>query len=296
MFDVKPLFMALALFSLITLPALTASAQQSENYIEVAGKILSIDPAKGDVSVRLEFMPHGTFANEDGSLAKDVKFDTASSNGKQEITFDKGKRMNPTEVLLNMYDGEVTDYPFDSHKANLVFYFTVKPDKNAKPAPKPAPAETEDGEPAAQTTTATDEEEEVDVPFTLDLTPSMAGYTFTTTKSKNSDDTYVDMEIGIARSSMIQVFSVFIMALMWCVSLAVAGLVITVVFMKRKAEIAMFSFIATLLFAFVTVRNSQPFVPPVGTFSDYLSFFWAEAILGICLLSVVITWLFRKPA
>lgn len=50
-------------------------------------------------------------------------------------------------------------------------------------------------------------------------------------------------------------------------------------------------------FAFVTVRNSQPFVPPVGTFSDYLSFFWAEAILGnYRLLSVVMTWLFRKPA
>jgi hypothetical protein len=69
-----------------------------------------------------------------------------------------------------------------------------------------------------------------------------------------------------------------------------------VVILKRKAEIAMFSFIATLIFAFVTVRNALPGSPPVGTLSDKLSFFWAEGILGMCLLAVILTWIFRKPS
>jgi hypothetical protein len=115
-------------------------------------------------------------------------------------------------------------------------------------------------------------------------------------RSKDSDETYVDLEIGVKRSSMITLFSVFIMCLMWGVTIAVAGLVFTVVIKGRKAELAMFSFIATLLFAFVTVRNSQPGVPPVGTYSDYLSFFWVEAILGLCLIAVVSAWVLRKPA
>lgn len=289
-------------FTLIAtlLTALAVHAQSNDqaaktpDYIEVTGKIISIDTSKGDVSTRLEFVPHGKFANEDGSLTKNVKFDTASANGKQEITFDKGKRMSATEVVLNMYDGEVTDYPFDKHKVELVFFFTIKPDKAAD---KPKPAEpAAEGEAKPATSTEADEEEEVDVPFTLDFEPKMAGYNFTMERSKDSDDTYVDLEIGVARSSMITLFSVFIMLLMWGVTLAVVFLIFTVVIKKRKAEIAMFSFIATLLFAFVTVRNSQPGVPPVGTYSDNLSFFWVEGILGLCLVAVVLTWVFRKPA
>ena len=85
------------------------------------------------------------------------------------------------------------------------------------------------------------------------------------------------------------------MCLMWGVSVAVLLLVLSIVVRGRKVEIAMFSFIATLLFAFVTVRNSQPAVPPVGTLSDYLSFFWAVVILALSLLTIIITWL-RRPA
>src|SRR5689334_21743673 len=94
-----------------------ASTTNETDYIEVVAKVLSIDPIKGDVSVRLEFEPNGNFAKEDGTLARNVKFDINSSNGKQEVSFDKGKRMTPTEAVLNMYDGTVTDYPFDKHKA-----------------------------------------------------------------------------------------------------------------------------------------------------------------------------------
>ena len=264
------------------------------DYIETVAKILSIDPIKGDASVRLEFIPHGNFAKEDGTLARNVKFDINSSNGKQEISFEKGKRMTPTEAVLNMYDGEVSDYPFDRHKAELIFWFTAKPDK---PADKPKPAEENPAaEPKPDTKTeATVEEVEEEVPFTLDFAPTMAGYTIETAKSKDSDDDFVNIEMSIARSSMVKFFSVFVMCLMWGVSVAVLLLVLSIVVRGRKVEIAMFSFIATLLFAFVAVRNSQPAVPPIGTLSDYFSFFWAEVILALGLLTIIFTWL-RRPA
>jgi hypothetical protein len=265
------------------------------DYIETVAKILSIDPIKGDASVRLEFIPHGNFAKEDGTLARNVKLDVNSSNGKQEISFEKGKRMTPTEAVLNMYDGEVSDYPFDRHKAELILWFTGKPDK---PVEKPKPAEeTPAAEPKPETKTeAPAESVEEDVPFTLDFTPTLAGFTIETAKSKDSDDDYVNIEMSIARSSMVKFFSTFVMCLMWGVSIAVLLLVLSVVVRGRKVEIAMFSFIATLLFAFVTVRNSQPAVPPVGTLSDYLSFFWAIVILALCLLTIVLTWIIRPVA
>lgn len=263
------------------------------DYIEVVSKVISIDPIKGDVTMRLEFLPFGKFAKEDSSLTKNIKFDTVSSNGKQEITFEKGKRMSPTEVVLNMYDGDVSDYPFDAHKANLVFFFTVKPDKPAeKPKQPPAEEQTEGAEKPAEAV----EEDEVDVPFTLDFATQLpAGYTITTAKSKDSDDTFIDLELSIVRSGMTKFFSVFVMLLMWGLTLAVVGLAVSVVFRDRKIELAMFSFIATLLFAFVAVRNSQPSVPPIGINTDFLSFFLAEIVLAICLLTIVVTWIIKPP-
>jgi hypothetical protein len=270
------------------------AAPKEAGSIEVLAKIVSIDPIKGDVSVRLEFEPQGGFAKEDGTLARNIKFDTYSSNGKQEITFEKGKRMAPTEAVLNMYDGAVTDYPFDKHKAALIFWFTVKPDK---PADKPKPSEEA---PAAETKPEakpeTDEPEETEVPFTLDFAPTLAGYTIETSKSKDSDDTFVDVEMTIARSSMVKGFSIFVMLLMWGVSIAVLFLVLSIIVRGRKVEIAMFSFLATLIFSFVAVRNAQPAVPPVGTLSDYWSFFGAEVILALSLLTILFTWLMRPTA
>jgi hypothetical protein len=282
-------------------PTTPETNAKKEGEIEVVGKVLSIDPIKGDVTVRLEFVPTGSFAKEDGTLTRNLKLDINSSNGKQEIVFEKGKRLTPTEAVLNMYDGNVTDYPFDKHEADLVFYFTVKPDKPAdKPKTTDENAATKPTEqaPPGETKPAPAEadSDEVEVPISFEFTPSMPGFKIESTKGKESDETYIDLGMKISRSPMVLFFSIFVMILMWAVSIAVLFLVLSIVVRGRKVEIAMFSFIATLLFAFVAVRNSQPGVPPIGTFTDYLSFFWAEVILALGLLTILFTWLLRPPA
>lgn len=266
------------------------------NGITVGAKVLAIDAVKGDVSIRLEFAPHGDLVKDDGTLTKNIKFDTESSNGKTEVTFEKGKRMNATEVVLNMYGDEVENYPFDKHNADLYLYFYTKPDKK-KEADKPKEAANPDE--AANTPKeeeAAEEETEVEVPHLLLFEPSMSGFSIATAKNKESDEGYTSLKLTIARSPMVTLFAVFIMLLMWCVTLTVLALAFTVIIGGRKSELAMFSFITTLIFAFVTVRNSLPGVPPVGTFSDKLSFFWVEGILGVCLVALVLTWVFRKPS
>lgn len=118
-----------------------------DNHIEVDVKLVSIDPNKGDIVARLEFLPKGHFTTDDGStLARDLKLFVNSANGKQELDFSKGKRMNPMEVVVNMFDGLVTDYPFDKHSAFLEMYFLPGKDagkekeKTAEATPKPAEA------------------------------------------------------------------------------------------------------------------------------------------------------------
>lgn len=78
---VKDLFAKVGVIALFVSTFAFAAFAQGDNkpkhadYIEVFGKILSIDPIKGDVSVRLEFLPHGNFMKEDGTMSRTVKFD-----------------------------------------------------------------------------------------------------------------------------------------------------------------------------------------------------------------------------
>ena len=131
---------------------ISESGERDPNHVEVFVKLVSVDPIKGDASARLDFLPHGDLTPDGGNtLARDLKLFVNSATGKQEHVFEKGKRMNPVDVTVNLYDGAVTDYPFDRHKAYLEMYLegVVKEKKEtgkadaaaaaAAAAPTPAP-------------------------------------------------------------------------------------------------------------------------------------------------------------
>jgi hypothetical protein len=300
---------------------ISQEGEKDPNHIEVFVKLLAVDPSKGDVSARLEFVPHGSYDKEEtGVLVRPLKLYVNSATGKQEHEFPKDKRMNPVDITLSMYDGLVTDYPFDHHKAFLEMYFTDAPAKPAatgadkaaaaaSPSPTPAanPAEATTG--AASPTPAAaagqegasankeaDEADDEDVSLAVDFFGSIPGMKIAATKTKESTDDYVGIDMEISRSSTVVFFSLFISFLMWGAAIGVMLLVLSVLLRGRKIEVGMFSFLSALLFAMVAVRNSQPGVPPIGTFSDFISFFWAEVILALCLMTILFTWLLRPTA
>ena len=45
----------------------------------------------------------------------------------------------------------------------------------------------------------------------------------------------------------------------------------------------MLAFFGTLLFGLTAFRNALPGAPPAGTFSDYLAFFWAYAVVIVAI-------------
>jgi hypothetical protein len=111
--------------------AISEEGEKDPNHIEVFVKLLAVDPVKGDVSARLEFAPNGSYEKGEGVLARPLKLYVNSATGKQEHEFPKDKRMNPVDVTVSLYDGLVTDYPFDKHKGFLEMYFT---DASTKPS------------------------------------------------------------------------------------------------------------------------------------------------------------------
>jgi hypothetical protein len=246
---------------------LTADTQKAgENRIDVTGRIVTADPLKGDIMVRLEFTPHGNLASgETGTLARDLEFYVSSASGKNVHEFKKGKLMNPVEAVVEIYEGEPMDYPFDSHSAELSFSF----------------------QPAGGGTEA--------VPVAVELRGSVAGLRIDTEYAKTNTPEHAVIDISLERASTARFFSIFIMVAMWALVGGVVFLVFRVLAGHRKIEISMFSFLGALLFAFPALRNSQPGTPPIGTLSDFLAFFWAEVIIALSLLAVVICWLVRGP-
>lgn len=213
--------------------------------------------------------------------------------------------MNPSEVVINMYDGLVTDYPFDKHSAYLEFYFlpgkeSAKDEKKTE-APKspeatatqaPATGEEQKKEEGEKKPAAVEKDEDI-IPIGVDFVGSITGFKIDATKAKDSDEDLVGIDMTITRASTTKFFSLFVMVMMWGLTIAVLLLTLSVVLRGRKVELAMFSFTAALLFAFASVRNAQPGTPPIGTYSDFISFFWAEVIIALCLVVLVFTWLLR---
>ena len=284
--------------------------EKDPNHIEVDVTLVSIDPNKGDIVARMEFLPKGSYTKDDGTLARDVKLFVNGATGKQETDFPRGKKMNPMEVVVQMYDGLVTDYPFDKHKAYLEMYFVPgKPEKKsaepgaakpaeAAPSPTPKPEAAEEEEPkkedaAKKTEAAKEEEEDDEIPIGVDFAGSISGFKIEAAKARESQNDLVGIDMTISRAATTKFFSLFVMMMMWGLTISVLLLTLSVVLRGRKVELAMFSFTAALLFAFATVRNAQPGTPPIGTYSDFISFFWAEVIIALCLVVLVFTWLLR---
>ncbi|MEY2499091.1 MAG: hypothetical protein QOD12_2647 [Verrucomicrobiota bacterium] len=242
-----------------------------KNRVAAEAKIVSADPIKGDIAVRLSFTPQGTLATADGKLARDLVLDVSAATGKHVIEYKKGRKMDPVEVIVDMYEGEPMDFPFDKHAGQLNFFF------------EPAGAA-----PAAEGTVE-------QIPVELTLRGSVSGLRIDASFAEENKDNNVVVDISISRARTTMFFSLFIMIAMWALAIGVICLVFRVFAGHRKIEISMFSFLGALLFAFPALRNSQPGTPPIGTLSDFLAFFWAEVIIAMSLLSVVLRWLVRGP-
>lgn len=265
------------------------AGEKSPTHVDADVKLVSIDPIKGDVTARIEFEPSESLLAEDGTLKQDLKLFVNAANGKQESDFVKGKRMTPVEAVFNMHEGQATEYPFDKYVADIDIYVSrAKPAEKKKPETAAESKETETEKPAAE-----NEGNEDEIPISVDFFGSIAGYNIEASKAKYSDIDYVGIETRVQRSGTVKFFSLFVTVLMWALAIGVLFFVGTLVFRGRKIEVSMFSFMAALLFAFYAVRNSQPNVPPIGVYSDFLGFFWAEVIIALCLVVAVSVWILR---
>ncbi|MDX3638537.1 DUF4436 family protein [Streptomyces sp. MB09-02B] len=95
--------------------------------------------------------------------------------------------------------------------------------------------------------------------------------------------------LGLARSGSSLVFAVFMMAVMWELA---ASVLIGAWYLTTGPEGLVWpgpAWMAATLFALAALRNTAPGTPPIGCVLDWFAFLWAEPVIALCLITVVIT-------
>ncbi|GEM_PF-641315 len=253
-------------------PGATNPATNSEDLVEVGMTVLGFDPVKGELEARLEFIPQGKYSQNESTYPNQNFLLTVNSVDKQgsEINFKAGKPMDASSVKFTAIEGDPNGYPFDNHSVEVYMELDALPTEN---------------QPGSTSVTS--------VPLSLKFYGNLPGFDISSTPTKENTSEVVANAVSISRSDTVKFFSIIVMVIMWVLSLLSLLLAIRVVMLGKLPEFGMLGWLTALLFAFPAIRNAQPNVPPVGTFSDFISFFWAEVIVVVALVLLGVCWLRR---
>ncbi len=258
----------------------TAQFVKNENvppdHLEALARTVSIDPNKGDLVLRVEIRPAGALAAPDGvTVTRPVSIDVVGGTGKASYRYNTGDRISPVDVTVGAF-GDINSYPFDSYTSALDFDATAAP-----------PAATEQ-------TGATPP----DTPTQLVFDGTLSGYRVAASPVPTGPDepNVLALDLKITRAPVTSAFAILILVLEVLLAGAAATFAVYIVRRRRRVEIPMLTWLAALLFALIPLRTAMPSAPPIGAEIDVIVFFWAETVVALTLVTVLITWLRQRPA
>jgi len=255
---------AAAVFAATAIHVPSARAAPSFNGIVVQARLITVNATTASATVRIEPTPGGSFAQAQGDLlTQDVILYTSTVSGSLAHGYRAGNFMDPFETTVPL-DGDTSTYPFQHLKVEI----------------------------AALARTAGGVRSGKPVPLQLHISSNPAGYRVSP-PSGPREGPVVDAVLHVNPSWAAALFAVFMMVVMWALALGALAVVVSLLARRRGFEGAFAAFLAALLFAFPTLRNSLPGIPPVGVLFDYAAFFWAEALVALALIALITGWTVR---
>ena len=236
--------------------------------LEVKASVLAIDPVRGFMKVELEFDPRGDLVEANAhDMAHDVHILTNNAQGQNEIILKKHHQAHPIELTLSLLEGDVALYPIDHYVALLQIEAFIERGGD----------------------------DEVAVPLGINFVSRNHAFQAEAVLGPGSEAHEINLQIKLRRPWAIQAFAWFINGLMVMLALSSAIVAYNVAYRGKKLEPNLLVWMSALLFVLPSMRNTLPGVPPLGSFTDYLVFFWVEAVVALCLFIMVLTWYGRVP-
>jgi hypothetical protein len=243
------------------------------DHVTLAILIQKIDPSTARISAQLELKGAGSLVDEHTDQLKEDA--TLISNAVSNRTMVSKAHQRPefASVEFALRDGTITDYPFDSYRANFYFRVTV----GNGPTQRAVPIR------VAFTN--------IDTFFSLSPKQESSIQVHPGGKEAKTISTPQSMFAATAavhRSTTTVVFAVFIMAFMWC--LTIASLIAAWFIASGRFGLfwSALAFLGTLLFALMPLRDAVPGNPPIGSLFDFAAYFIAEGVVSVSMIVTVL--------
>ncbi len=235
------------------------TAHMKEGYIQVDVHLLEVNAVHEHLVVELIFTPHGRFDAGEGVLSTSLEVDVSSTDA-DSILFEAGKRMSPHELTVDFYEGEANLYPFDRHKA--LFEILVL-----------------------------DASLQTSVPMQLDFFGYHHGFAVEDVPLPPNEKGYLGFDVYVERSTITLWTAVFIMAIMWGLTIVNLFLLWAVLTDRMPMDLGLFGYMSGFLVAMYFFRSIFPDIPPfLGVYADYLALFWVELVTAIISIVLAAKW------
>jgi hypothetical protein len=266
------------------------------DHIVISALVTAVNPATQELTAQISLRPQGALAQDEVTPAVDLTLLTNNVRGQQQFDFPRGKRMNRIEAVFPL-NGDLNKYPFDQYGTTLWFLVT-KPARKKQPQTSNIPGGAEVQVPQGDQLEvgATTLQQSTFVPLTITLSASTPGIKFEGIVSREGSLKVTGIELEIRRADNVIAVSILVMVLMSGLALSLLAMVFKATTSGPEVDLVPLSISISLIFGLPALRNVQPGVPPVGAFGDYVSFIWAEIIVGLSAVIIVWTWLLRSKA
>ncbi|MGW0393484.1 DUF4436 family protein [Streptomyces sp. NPDC003042] len=240
-----------------TLDTVHTVGSQATDRVDVEANVQRVDAAARELALRVRVTPRGILGEEGGTApVADLSLQT-SAQTLGDLEFRAHERLTIRDVRVAITDGSISDYPFDTYETDIEFWAEL------------------DGK-------------QVPVRMLFSNNDTLFSISATPTPSEQ-EAAGVALGLGLARSGSLLVFTVFMMIVMWALAASVLIGAWYVTTRREGLVWAALGWMAATLFALSAFRNNAPGTPPIGCVMDWFAFLWAETVIALCLIAVVIT-------
>jgi len=265
----------------------------AQSRIAVSVLVTNVNPADQELTAQLGFRLTGDIARDEVTPANDLELLINNVRGQQEFDFPQGKRMNRIEAVFPL-NGNFNNYPFDRYETTLWLLITIPPTFNkaqVSKAPENQPqVDLHEQQLAVGAVTL---QRSTPIPLSLVVSAAIPGIKFQGSVTRNENTQVTGIALNLRRADSLISLSVLINLMMTGLALSVFAMVLQVTTAKGQFDLVPLSMSLSLIFGLPALRNVQPGVPPVGAFSDYIIFIWAELIVAVSAVVTVWQWVLR---
>ncbi len=285
----------------------TIGPSQIDDGVIVDGTVTTVDLTRNVMTLRITVDPVGSFDPNDSNVpSRPITMYYTGVDGTKKVTFEAGKPIGATDLTLSLQEADDPivpqvaspiqgSYPWDTYLAEAhLLFLTPKAAASASAASAGTAAASGTASGSGPSASADAVQDQL-VPANLVIYKTVPAFSVVEAKQRITPEGVINVSLEVSRAGTAKFFSLLVTVIMWALAVGVLLITVSVAKRRRKLETAQISMMAVILFAMpAALRSFQPGIPPPGVLSDFYGFFWADIVVALSLVTMLIIYLQRR--